>query len=90
VLAGFDAARKSNSVTLAFPFLFFSIYDTDEILIEARFGGERVHIEREHCEMLAKAVDALFKSSPSFLLLIGATQINSSFSVVTNRQTDLQ
>ena len=52
VLAGFDAAREIKQHHPDIPVLFFSIYDTDEILIEARLVGNGFILKENIVEML--------------------------------------
>src|SRR5712671_4540162 len=66
VLAGFDAARGIKQRHPSIPVLFFSIYDTGEILIEARLVGNGFILKENIVEMLAKAVDALLQKQPFF------------------------
>ena len=77
VLAGFDAAREIKQRHPGIPVLFFSIYDTDEILIEARLVGNGFILKENIVEMLAKAVDALLQKQPFFPPVDRSDQKNS-------------
>ncbi len=48
------------------PILFFSIYDTDEILEEARSVGDGFLLKEKIVEMLPNAVDALLRKQRFF------------------------
>ena len=66
VLAGFDAAREIKQRHPGIPVLFFSIYDTDEILEEARSVGDGFLLKEKIVEMLPNALDALLRKQRFF------------------------
>jgi DNA-binding NarL/FixJ family response regulator len=66
LLDGFEVARKIKQQELGIPILFFSIYDTDEILEEARSVGDGFLLKEKLVERLPNAVDALLRGQPFF------------------------
>jgi DNA-binding NarL/FixJ family response regulator len=65
-LSGFDAARGIKQHHPDIPILFFSIYDSDEILKEARLVGNGFILKETIVEMLPKALDALLHKQTFF------------------------
>jgi len=65
-LSGFDAARGIKQNHPDIPILFFSIYDSDEILKEARLVGNGFILKETIVEMLPKALDALLHKQTFF------------------------
>jgi DNA-binding NarL/FixJ family response regulator len=68
LLDGFAVARKIKQQAPSIPILFFSIYDTDEILEEARSVGDGFLLKEKIVEMLPNAVDALLSNQRFFPL----------------------
>ena len=68
LLDGFAVARKIKQKEPGIPILFFSIYDTDEILEEARSVGDGFLLKEKIVEMLPNAVDALLRKQRFFPL----------------------
>jgi DNA-binding NarL/FixJ family response regulator len=66
VVSGFDAAKEIRQHHRDIPILFFSIYDTDEILKEARLVGNGFILKEMIVEMLPKAIDALLHKRTFF------------------------
>ncbi len=66
LLDGFDAARVIKQHQPDIPILFFSIYDTNEILEEARSVGNGFILKDKIVEMLPNAIDALRNKQPFF------------------------
>jgi len=61
-------ARKIKQQEPGISILFFSIYDTDEILEEARSVGDGFLLKEKIVEMLPNAVDALLRKQRFFPL----------------------
>ncbi len=55
-LDGFDVARLIKQHQPDIPILFISIYDTDEILKEARLAGDGFILKKKIVEMLPNAI----------------------------------
>ncbi len=68
LLDGFAVARKIKQQEPGIPILFFSIYDGDEILEEARSVGDGFLLKEKIVEMLPNAVDALLRKQRFFPL----------------------
>ena len=68
LLDGFAVARKIKQQEPGISILFFSIYDTDEILEEARSVGDGFLLKEKIVEMLPNAVDALLRKQRFFPL----------------------
>ena len=68
LLDGFAVARKIKQKEPGIPILFFSIYDTDEILEEARSVGDGFLLKEKIVEMLPDAIDALLRKQRFFRL----------------------
>ena len=66
LLSGFDAAREIKQHQPDIPILFFSIYDTNEILEEARLVGDGFILKDQAVEMLPNAMDALLNKQQFF------------------------
>jgi DNA-binding NarL/FixJ family response regulator len=66
VLSGFDAAREIKQHAPDIPILLFSIYNTKEILEEARLVGDGFILKDKVVEMLPNAIDALSRKLPFF------------------------
>src|SRR5258708_33905718 len=66
VLAGFDAAREIKQRHPGIPVLFFSLYDTDELLIEARLVGKGFILKESFVEMRARLAEQLLQTSAYF------------------------
>jgi DNA-binding NarL/FixJ family response regulator len=66
VLSGFAAAREIKRHEPDIPILFFSIYDTREILEEARSIGNGFILKDKIVEMLPKGVEALLHNQTYF------------------------
>ena len=66
LLFGFDAARIIKQHQPETPVLFFSIYDTEEILEEARLAGDGFILKETIVEILPNAIDALLHKQPFF------------------------
>ena len=66
VLSGFDAAREIKQHEPDIPILFFSIYEADEILEEARLVGDGFILKDKIVEMLPNAIDALLRKQTFF------------------------
>jgi len=66
LLNGFAVARKIKQQEPGIPILFFSIYDGDEILEEARSVGDGFLLKEKIVEMLPNAVDALLRKQRFF------------------------
>ena len=66
VLSGFDAAKEIKQHQPDIPILFFSIYDTNEILEEARSVGDGFILKDKIVEMLPGALDALLHKQTFF------------------------
>ena len=66
MLSGFDAAREIKRHQPDIPILFFSIYDTNEILEEARRAGDGFILKDQAVEMLPNAMDALLNKQQFF------------------------
>ena len=68
LLDGSAVARKIKQKEPGIPILFFSIYDTDEILEEARSVGDGFLLKEKIVEMLPDAIDALLRKQRFFRL----------------------
>jgi DNA-binding NarL/FixJ family response regulator len=66
VLDGFSAAREIRQRLPDLPILFFSIYDTKEILNKARSMGEGMVLKDQAGTTLLEAVDALLRRETFF------------------------
>jgi DNA-binding NarL/FixJ family response regulator len=66
ILTGFDAARIIRQHQPDIPILFFSIYDTKEILEEARLAGDGFILKEKIVEMLPGAIEALLHKQTFF------------------------
>ena len=66
LLDGFAVARKIKQQEPGIPILFFSIYDRDEILEEARSVGDGFLLKEKIVEMLPNAVEALLRKQRFF------------------------
>jgi DNA-binding NarL/FixJ family response regulator len=66
VLSGFDAAREIKRYAPDIPILLFSIYNTREILEEARSVGDGFILKDRVVEMLPNAIDALSRKQRFF------------------------
>jgi DNA-binding NarL/FixJ family response regulator len=66
VLSGFDAAKEIKQHHPDIPILFFSIYDTNDILEAARSIGNGFILKDKFVEMLPKAVNALLHKQTFF------------------------
>jgi DNA-binding NarL/FixJ family response regulator len=67
LLDGFSAAREIKQHA-DIPILFFSIYDTNEILEEARSVGDGFILKERFVEMLPSAIQALLNKQKFFPL----------------------
>jgi DNA-binding NarL/FixJ family response regulator len=65
-ISGFDVARAIKEHAPDIRILFFSIYDSKEILVEARLLGDGFILKERVVEMLPSAIDALCKKQPFF------------------------
>ena len=59
VLSGFEVSRLIRQQQPEIPILFFSIYDTDDILEQARLMGDGFIVKEKIVEMLPNAIKAL-------------------------------
>jgi DNA-binding NarL/FixJ family response regulator len=66
LLDGFAVAREIKQHEPDIAILFFSIYDTDEILEEAKSVGDGFILKEKIVEMLPSAIDALRHKQPFF------------------------
>lgn len=66
VLDGFSVAREIKQHEPDIPILFFSIYDTSEILEEARSVGDGFLLKERLVEMLPSAIQALLNKQKFF------------------------
>ena len=66
LLDGFAVGREIKQHEPAIAILFFSIYDTNEILKEARSVGDGFILKEKLVEMLPSALDALRSKQPFF------------------------
>ncbi len=66
VLSGFDAAKEIKQRQPDIPILFFSIYDTNEILEQARSLGDGFILKDKIVEMLPNAMHALLHKQTFF------------------------
>ena len=66
LLDGFAVAREIKQHGPDIAILFFSIYDTKEILEEARSVGDGFILKEKIVEMLPSAIDALRNKQPFF------------------------
>jgi DNA-binding NarL/FixJ family response regulator len=66
VLSGFAVAREIKLHAPDTSILFFSIYDTQEILDEARLVGDGFILKEEIVGKLPNAIDALGRKQPFF------------------------
>ncbi|MCU1243152.1 MAG: response regulator transcription factor [Candidatus Acidoferrum typicum] len=66
IFTGFDAARIIRQHQPLVPILFFSIYDTGEILEEARLVGDGFLLKEQIVEMLPRAIDAVLRKQTFF------------------------
>jgi DNA-binding NarL/FixJ family response regulator len=66
VLSGFDAARIIKQHQPDIPILFCSIYDTPEILQEARLIGDGFILKEKIVEMLPNAMEAIVEKQQYF------------------------
>ena len=66
VLSGFDAAKEIKQRQPDIPILFFSIYDTNEILEQARSMGDGFILKDKIVEMLPNAIHALLHKQTFF------------------------
>ena len=66
VLSGFDAARIIKQHQPDIPILFCSIYDTPEILQEARLMGDGFILKEKIVEMLPNAMEAIVEKQQYF------------------------
>ena len=66
VLSGFDAAKEIKQRQPDIPILFFSIYDTNEILEQARSMGDGFILKDKIVEMLPNAINALLHKQTFF------------------------
>jgi DNA-binding NarL/FixJ family response regulator len=66
LLDGFAVAREIKQHEPDIAILFFSIYDTNEILKEARLAGDGFILKEKIVEMLPNAIDALRNKQPFF------------------------
>ncbi len=66
VLSGFDAAKEIKQRQPDIPILFFSIYDTNEILEQARSLGDGFILKDKIVEMLPNAIHALLHKQTFF------------------------
>jgi DNA-binding NarL/FixJ family response regulator len=64
--SGFDVARAIRQDAPDIRILFFSIYDSKEILVEARLLGDGFVVKERIVEMLPNALDALRNKQPFF------------------------
>jgi DNA-binding NarL/FixJ family response regulator len=66
VLDGFGAAKEIKQHLPGVPILFFSIYDDEAVLEQARSMGKGVVLKDQMGTMLSKAVDALLQGHTFF------------------------
>jgi DNA-binding NarL/FixJ family response regulator len=66
VLDGFGAAKEIKQLLPEVPILFFSIYDDEAMMDQARSLGEGVVLKDQMGAMLLKAVDALLQKQMFF------------------------
>lgn len=66
LLDGFSVAREIKQHEPDIPILFFSIYDTSEILEEARSVGDGFLLKERLVEMLPSAIQALLNKQRFF------------------------
>jgi len=66
VLSGFEVSRLIKQHQPEILILFFSIYDTDEILEEARLVGDGFILKEKIVEMLPNAIKALLQRQTFF------------------------
>jgi DNA-binding NarL/FixJ family response regulator len=66
LLDGFNVAREIKQYDTDIAILFFSIYDTNEILKEARSVGDGFILKEKLVEMLPRAIDALRRKQQYF------------------------
>ena len=66
LLDGFAVAREIKHHQPDIAILFFSIYDTNEILEEAKSVGDGFILKEKIVEMLPNAIDALRREQPFF------------------------
>jgi DNA-binding NarL/FixJ family response regulator len=65
-LSGFEVSRLIRQQQPDIPILFFSIYDTDDILEEARLVGDGFILKEKIVEMLPNAIKALLHKQTFF------------------------
>jgi DNA-binding NarL/FixJ family response regulator len=65
-LSGFEVSRLIRQQQPDIPILFFSIYDTDDILKEARLAGDGFILKEKIVEMLPDAIKALLQKQTFF------------------------
>jgi DNA-binding NarL/FixJ family response regulator len=63
---GFEVSRLIKQQQPEIPILFFSIYDTDDILEEARRMGDGFVLKEKIVEMLPNAIKALLQKQAFF------------------------
>jgi DNA-binding NarL/FixJ family response regulator len=66
LLDGFAVAREIKQHEPDIAILFFSIYDTNEILEEAKSVGDGFILKEKIVEMLPSAIDAVLHKQPFF------------------------
>lgn len=66
ILSGFEVSRLIKQHHPEIPILFFSIYDTDDILEEARLMGDGFILKEKIVEMLPNAIKALLHKETFF------------------------
>lgn len=66
VLSGFDAARIIKQHLPEIPILFYSIYDTPDVLHEARLIGDGFVLKAKMVEQLPNAIDAIVHQKQFF------------------------
>jgi DNA-binding NarL/FixJ family response regulator len=66
IITGFDAARIIRQHQPGIPILFFSIYDSEEILQEARLVGDGFILKDRIVSMLPNAIAAVLRKQKFF------------------------
>lgn len=66
ILSGFEVSRLIKQHHPEIPILFFSIYDTNDILEEARLVGDGFILKEKIVEMLPNAIKALLHKQTFF------------------------
>jgi DNA-binding NarL/FixJ family response regulator len=66
VLSGFEVSRLIKQHRPEIPILFFSIYDSEDILKEARVTGDGFILKEKIVEMLPNALKALLQKQTFF------------------------